>query len=627
MLYQCLGISGAILFFYGLLTAALTNITDDWFVRSLWITGLFCMAVFVVKSLDRIWQKLVLIFVTANAIWILYALFHDVDTIYLALPLCALGIFFLFLNKFKYRNISVYIIFISIFGIILVLALGLKLTTDTSIVTSTTAMAGAIILNIAAFLASKNLLLEEKQEDEKFTKSIISYVYATIIFIVFAIINVLSQDFYHQWDITKNKLNTLTVQSSDLLAKLEDPLTIRLFLKEANQLRPQAKMITNLYKNASDSVVIEMIDPDVEKFQSEKFQAKDGDIVVSYHDQNYTTQTLTEEGITQAILKVTSQNSSHLCFMMGHGELDLEGPEEDIRSLSTLKKGLDNEGYTYETIQNNQILGSEHCSVLIVAGPQQTLPIQDAQAIGNFLQKGGRGIFLLDPVFTNPNLGEKNISLKLTGLEKVLFDWGVELGRNLLLQRTIEMFKGEQIVSQITGFQYGNHPIVDPLKGKQTLFDGVQSIHPRDDFEGTTYSLIESFGNGATWTKSNMKELLVDQNADPSEADILGPVPFAVATEKEGDAKTQIVVIGDADFISNELILSNEYNYDLFLNILGWLSGEQSKITIRPKLFQASAIELDEHQTKTIFYVAVILLPMIVLLFGINLWWIRRRRG
>ena len=100
-----------------------------------------------------------------------------------------------------------------------------------------------------------------------------------------------------------------------------------------------------------------------------------------------------------------------------------------------------------------------------------------------------------------------------------------------------------------------------------------------------------------------------------------------MAVEKEGKKKTQMVVIGDGDFISNTLIQSYEFNYDLFLNSLNWMSGEVEKISIRPKKIKTSAIELSPEESNMIFYLAIIALPMVVLIFGINLWWYRRRKG
>ncbi|MEZ4820652.1 MAG: GldG family protein [Bdellovibrionota bacterium] len=625
MLYQCIGISGAIVFVYGLLTVAFTSVSQDWFIRSILILGLVGMATFVIKSLQRVWQKMVLIFLGANTMWVLFAIGQSWLWFYLVVPTLLLFGLFVFLRRMKFDLPLIGI------GVVAVVLCGLFFQVLEEDMVSTTALVSAILLNVFAFMLAKNELVLTSHDDTKFTKRAIGYVYASIVFIIFVVINILSQDFHHEWDLTENKLNTLSEQSVKILESITDPLKITVFLKKDSEKKNYAKILLAFYENASKNVEVSFLDPDIEKNQSEKLGARDGDIVVTYKDQKYNTQSLSEEGITQAILKVSSTAGAHLCFLTGHGELALDGPTEDVRSLSALQKGLDNEGYTYQsiTIMTDQI--EPKCEILIVAGPQQEISKQEGQVIDQYLAGGGKAIFLLDPVFSNPNLGEKEIRLKTTGLEQTLFHWGIELGRNLILQKTIRQFEGEAVVSEITGYMYGNHPIVDPLKGKQTLFDGVQSVHGRPDFEGTTYDLIYSFGQGATWSKSNMRELLVDQNGAPGPDDLQGPIPFMVAAEKEGanagDQTTQIIVAGDADFMSNALIMSVEYNYDLMLNMLGWLSGVEEKVSIRPKTFKTSAIELSREQSIAIFYVVIVLIPMLVLLFGINLWWIRRSRN
>lgn len=621
MLYQCIGISGAILFFYGLLTTALTNIRDDWFVQGLIITGLVGMIVFVIKSLDRVWQKLVLFFVSSNAIWILYIAGQDWSWYWVIVPMVIAAALFVYLHKLRMDASNALVIFIA-------LVLGvLFFQFEQKEVSSSASLIAAIVLNVCAFLVSKRILLDQNQDGAKFTKGTIGFVYALIVFVIVVVLNVLSQDFHYQWDVTANKINTLSEQSVAILNNLEEPLVVHAFYDDANPDKPIVSMLLNMFKNQSSNFSFSVLDPDSEKMMAERFQAKDGDLVIEYQSRSHLTQTLSEEGITQAILKVIKTDHSNLCFTIGHGELLLDGEDQDGRSLSALRNGLDNEGYQYDTIEDLNVEIDPACEIVVIAGPQQSFSQSEAESLDAFLSKGGKAVFLLDPIFSNPDLAKEQIQIQATGLERVLFKWGVELGRNLLLQKMIAMFQGEQIVSEIRGFQYGNHPIVDPFKGRQTVFDGVQSVHSRPDYEGTTYDLIQSFGQGASWTKSNMKELLMDRNANPGPNDLKGPVNFAVATEKEGENATQVVVFGDADFISNELILKNEFNYDLFLNVLGWMTGDEEKISIRPKLFKTSAIELTAGQSKTIFYVAIIFLPMLVLLFGLNLWWIRKQRG
>jgi ABC-type uncharacterized transport system involved in gliding motility auxiliary subunit len=125
-----------------------------------------------------------------------------------------------------------------------------------------------------------------------------------------------------------------------------------------------------------------------------------------------------------------------------------------------------------------------------------------------------------------------------------------------------------------------------------------------------------------------------------------GPISVAVAatinlddkTNSKADTEasaeppgrtTRIVVYGDSDFVSNAR-LSLLGNKDLLLNTVQWLAGEEQLITQRPKDEETapklSTVFLTAQQSRTLFWLAAVVEPSLVLVIGTAVAVYRRRR-
>jgi ABC-type uncharacterized transport system involved in gliding motility auxiliary subunit len=588
---QMLGITGAILVLYSILAYALTPVAT-WFFWTLIGAGVACLAVFVLTSLNRSWQKVIGLLVAFNIPWVAIVLTRNMD----------------FWGKM----------------------LGEAVVSEKRWVAY--GITGLVfLLNGLFFFLSWRLL------KEVFQKRSLRYGTSAAIYSVFAIAalivaNVVSSDFNWQKDFTENQVNVLTDQSLKALNGLKTNLKITAFFDQRNQLKPLTKTLLSQYKDKSNKVEVNFVDPDQEKLLAERFNVKDGDIVVEYGGQSHVTSTATEESITQAILKVVRTETPTACFTQGHGELKLDGPEDDPTSLSISKGGLENEGFKTKALESLASGMPSDCSVVVVAGPTVRFPASEVTVLDTYLAEGGHAIFMLGPNLPDPRLKPTRFDVQPTGLESLMKTWGVELGNNIIVQSRVELFRGVVIDGQIATSNYGNHPVVDSLKGKQTLFNQARSVRKVDGFTGTAVELISSVGEGASVAVADIDALVRTRKLNRDDKrNIIGPISFAVAVEKQNSdttkKPTRLVVFGTNEFASNNLIRSNEFNFDLVLNALNWLGGTTEQISIRPKRLRASSIELTSDQMTVIFYVAIILIPMIVLVFGINLWWFRRRRG
>ncbi|HOE12431.1 MAG TPA: ABC transporter, partial [bacterium] len=75
---------------------------------------------------------------------------------------------------------------------------------------------------------------------------------------------------------------------------------------------------------------------------------------------------------------------------------------------------------------------------------------------------------------------------------------------------------------------------------------------------------------------------------------------------------------------------SNQFfqtNKDFLLNCVNWLSQEEDLISIRPKEEMGQPIFMSAVQQRIIFWVPVVILPLLVLLVGVMVYMTRRARG
>ena len=83
-------------------------------------------------------------------------------------------------------------------------------------------------------------------------------------------------------------------------------------------------------------------------------------------------------------------------------------------------------------------------------------------------------------------------------------------------------------------------------------------------------------------------------------------------------------MFGDSDFASNSYF-SLQGNSDFFLNAISFLAQQENLIGIeRPKL-KSAPLTLSRLQGKLLFWIGLLLMPMVVLASGLTVFGMRRK--
>jgi ABC-type uncharacterized transport system involved in gliding motility auxiliary subunit len=114
-----------------------------------------------------------------------------------------------------------------------------------------------------------------------------------------------------------------------------------------------------------------------------------------------------------------------------------------------------------------------------------------------------------------------------------------------------------------------------------------------------------------------------------------GPLPIGLAVNAVAELsgqptvvdgrfiETNMVVFGDTDFASNNYLASAN-NADLFVNSVNWLARDYELISIRPKVRAFRELVLTSTERDFVRWGGWLLMPSLVGLAGVWVWWRRR---
>lgn len=448
----------------------------------------------------------------------------------------------------------------------------------------------------------------------------------TLIFLgILALANFIANRHHHRVDLTANKRYSLSDQTLNIVQGLERNVKFTAFYKDG-----EGEILEDLlmeYDYYSDRISHEFVDPDRYPGKARRYGVTTyGTIVVETDEKEEKISGSTEEDITNAILRVTREGKKVVHFLKGHGEKDTESDERDGYSMAREAVEGDNYEVKKHLLMQDPTI-PEDCSVLIIAGPQKDLLTHEKEAITEYLENGGKALFLLDP---SP----------AAGLEAYLRDWGVIVGGDVVVDVSGvgQLFGADEFIPIVTDFGFTD---ITKDFAVATFFPYARSISKAEKAgEGLTVEMLAQTSSHS-WAETGSLEgtIAFDEGQDSEGPISLGVVVTAdmksvkeevdtsdttdVDGELKGGGRTRIVVFGDSDFASNAYFgLSG--NGDLFLNAVSWLAEEEDLIAIRPKSPDTRRVTMTFSQARGIFFFTVLIIPAIVFITGLSVWWRRR---
>src|SRR5580658_2118619 len=361
---------------------------------------------------------------------------------------------------------------------------------------------------------------------------------------ILVVVNYLGQEHHKRFDVTSEKLYTLSDQTKKIVQGLKKDVTIIRFGKTPDQ---GLDDLMAEYKNLSPHIKFQNVDPQEKPEIAKEYGATHmGDIVAASGDRKEHIEPgmagqPSEQDITSTIMKITRDKVKMVCFVTGHGEKSLA--DNEGAGYSAVDQGLKREGFNTNSV-NLVSSGSvpSDCDVLVIAGPTKALFPQETEMVSKYLDDGGKALIEEDPI------SEK--SQQNPNLESIYQAWNINVGTNVVVDVSgVGRYLGTGPAAPVV-IDFGDSPITKNLKGGMTFFPLARtvSIADKNKTEALDTELLKTSARSFTIPNLDQKEVKCDPKTDTA-----GPLSLGVAANRASVGKEgRLVVIGNSNFAANQ---------------------------------------------------------------------------
>jgi ABC-2 type transport system permease protein len=529
---------------------------------------------------------------------------------------------------------------------------------------------------------------------------------------IIILLNIISSYIFKRFDLTAEKRYSLSPSTKKLLKELDDIVYFKIYLEGEfpagfKRLRSETKeMLDEFRAYAGDNIQYTFINPsqyeDIKKnaevyeqlykagllptsLQVKTENGEQNQIIfpgalVTYHEKTFPLQllktqiALEEEEVLNSsienlefefastILKLTTKVKDKIALVEGHGELNGNKLEDIVKALE--------EYYTVERVRlNNQLFALRGYKAAIIAKPDSVFDEKDKYILDQFVMKGGKTLWLIDPVMASmDSLTKNNVTLGLANpinLEDQLFKYGVRLNTNLVLDvqsapiPVLAGYQGNQPQYKFypwvyfpVAFPFGEHAIVKNLNAVRFEFaSGIDTLNNKAIKK--TILLASSQYSRSINTPARIDLGILKKEPNPKEY-YRKNIPLAVLLEGEFESvfknriaptiadakdlsfksngkKTAMIIVSDGDVIKNQVQASTgkvfPLGYDRYtqqqfgnktfiMNCMNYLLDDSGLIAVRTRDIQIRLLNktiIQEHKLQ--WQLFCILSPILLIVF------------
>lgn len=432
---------------------------------------------------------------------------------------------------------------------------------------------------------------------------------------------------YTSFDVTSNKLYTITDQTKEMLAGLQEDINLYVISAESS-VDTNLQQTLNCYESESEHVKVSYVDPLVNpKFAS---QYTTGNLtqnsiivesdkrykVISYNDLyeteiDYTTysQSITgydaEGQITSAISYCTSDDMPKIYMIAGHNEYTLD---------SGFTTAIEKENIEYETISlMDYDTIPEDAECIVIHAPETDFSADDADKVIAYLNNGGKALITTEYVGNS-----------LPNFERIMENFGLSIQQGYVVDSNAGNYYQTPIYL-LPNVEYADE--TSGLTGSYTYVFApyAQGIAvPESDTDDITYTKLLT-GSDSSIVKTNVQST---STFEKEEGDLDGPVCIGVKAEKTLDSGSATLYLFSCAqlFTDNADSAVSGNNKVLFSNIMSTVANHEVSVSIPVKSYDVENLTASSSDMYLFETIVVVLVPLALIICGLVIWLKRRKK-
>lgn len=469
--------------------------------------------------------------------------------------------------------------------------------------------------------------IEEGKDDLKFKIGIRTSVWAVAILLLAVLLNLLVGHFDVFWDMSQERIYSISDQSKSIVRGLEQDITI--YVLDSQEGFPTGyQQILKQYEKESNH--IQIVYRDLELYPNFPYEYVSATTVVNMDslilvcgdrhvyldvDEFYET-AVNSDGtygavlefeplVTSAINSVNDGETSVIYQTTGHNELTL---------ANSIQTGILRDNFALKELSLLSVDRiPEDADIVLINAPTSDFSEEDCNKLRKFMDQGGSVYYIIEA------------AVSLDNLEKLMSDYGIEAIDGIVMEQNINMIYGGGTDSATPTYII---PAVLDTDITHDLYEARMAILV-PIAKGLTLkekSGYEITGLLSTSAYAFSKVDVYSESTYREDDDIVGPFYLAAVSQKEQGGS--LLVLSSSNVIDaevNEVTTGN--NGDFFLNGLDYLNGDKDKIAIRGKEVNDEWNVYSSGEVYTISGIAIAGIPLLLIIIGIVVVVLRQKRS